>query len=163
MNLGRDRPNNFYGLGQDRPRRDGLGQHRAGPAWAAQRGENYFSPPPPASCMQDAGGENANEKKERKTQGKGCVPGVEEAVAGGAGVAWLVDGGSGRRRCGCSVCSLSLSSLLLVSVLFFSFSFFVFGLVSVFPPACSLSLLSPLSPSVSSKKSPLSLLRSSHL
>ena len=87
---------------------------------------------------------------------KGCVPGVEEAVDGGAAVAWLVDGGSGRWRCGCSVCSLSLSSLLLVSVLFFSFSFFVFGfgfsILFSLSPACSISLRSPLSPSVSSKK-----------
>ena len=74
-----------------------------------------------------------NEKKRKgKEAGEGGVPGVEEAVDGGAAVAWLVDGGSGRRRCGCSVCSLSLFPSPRFGSVFFLFLFLFSVLVSVF-------------------------------
>ena len=86
--LGRTRPNRkfFFSLGQERPRRAGLGQH-----WQPSGGRIIFLPSP-ASCMQHAGGETATKTKEM--QGEGRVPGMEEAVAGGAAVVWLVDGGA---------------------------------------------------------------------
>ena len=82
-------------------------------------------------------------------------------------MAWLVDGGSGRRRCNCfqvlGLLSLSLPfSLFRFSFFFFFFCFrFGFSIHFSLSPACFLSLRSPLSPSVSSKKiPPFSLLRS---
>ena len=103
-----------------------LGQHRAGPAWAAQRGgELFFSPPTRllhATCRR----RKMQTKKRKEKAGGGGVPGVEEAVDGGAAVAWLVDGGSGRRRCGCSVCSLSLFPSPCFGSVFLFFFFFCF-------------------------------------
>ena len=80
-------------------------------------------------------------KNKRKMQGKGCVPGVEVAVDGGAAVAWLVDGGSGRRCC----CFQQWRKILLPP---FSFGFFcsqwlsVLGLVLVFFFLVSVSFFS---------------------
>ena len=92
--------------------------------------------------------------------GKGCVPGVEEAVAGGAAMAWLVDGGSGRCCGGLNGGERDLFSVAFSSVCFsvFGFDFFVFGLVPVFP-SLSLSCVPSLLLSLSSL-SPISLLRS---
>ena len=74
---------------------------------------------------------------------------MEEAVDGGAAVAWLVDGGSGRRRCGCSVCSLSLFPSPCFGSVFLFLFFFVFGfgfsILFSLSPACSLSLFGLLS------------------
>ena len=65
----------------------------------------------------------ANEREETS-------PGVEEAVTGGAAVAWLVDGGSGRCCGGSNGGERDLFSVAFSSVfsLFFGFGFFVFGL-----------------------------------
>ena len=85
--LGRSRPNQkfLFSLGQARPRRARLGQHRAGPATEAQRGGRIIFSSPPSACrtILHAGGDACNKKKCR---GEESVPGVEEAVAGGAAV-----------------------------------------------------------------------------
>ena len=140
VNLGRDRPNNFYGLGQDRPRFVRLGQHRAGPASSPQRGEEliFF---PPASCNQNRGGRRKFTWRGGSSRWRCC---------GGVAVSWL----RGRQRCGCSQAAdrrdfLPLPSSLSFFVFFsfpsllfvFCFLFFCFRFIPFpFPLPCSFSL-----------------------
>ena len=144
MELGRSRPKNFYGLGQERPKRAGLGQHRAGPAIDNPAGGRIIFLPTARLLHATCRRRKMQAKKTKgKTQGKSCVPGVEEAVAGGVA--------RGRRLRAAALrlfpsvrFALSLSSLLLVSVLFFLFCFrFGFSIPFSLSLACSLSLRSP--------------------
>jgi len=90
--LGRPRPNQkfLFSLGQARPRRARLGQHRAGPATEAQRGENYFLLP--AFCMQ-----NNSACRRRRLQQKKMQEGRKCTWRGGGGRWWCC--GGGRWRC----------------------------------------------------------------
>ena len=172
MNLGRDQPNNFFGLGQDRPRRACWARTGpdvpTGPAsgWPSMgspaRGRINFLPPARllhATCRRR---KNVNEKTKRKKAGEGGVPGVEEAVDGGAAVAWLVDGGPGRRRCGEKFLPLPPFFLpfSVASVWFFGFRFrfICFRFIATLPSisfVLSLSSVSSLSPVSPPKKSSL--------
>ena len=69
----------------------------------------------------------ANEEEEE------TLPGVEEVVPGGAAVAWLVNGGSGRRCGGSNDGERDLFSVALFGFFsVFGFGFFVFCFLFVF-------------------------------
>ena len=81
-------------LGQTRPDLN-PGQHRSGP-WEKKKesGEGNYFPLPSLHAERNI----VLHARGQLTTGKEELPGVEEAVAGGAAVSWL----RGRRRCGCS-------------------------------------------------------------
>ena len=137
MNLGRDQPNNFFGLGQDRPRRAGWASIGLAQHGQPSEGENYFSPPrqPPTCNMQEA----KMLKKQKENAGERL-----RTWRGGGGRWWRCGGvASGRRL---RAVALRLFGLLSLSLfpspcfgsVFFLFLFLFSVLVSVFS---SLSLL----------------------
>ena len=148
MNLGRDRPNNFYGLGQDQPRRAGLAQHGQ-----PSGGRIIFLPPARllhATCRR----RNCNQNK-GNAGGRACTW-RGGGVAGGAAVAWLLDGGSGR-CCGGLNGGERDSFLVVFSSVFFSvfgFDFLALGLFLFSPLSRALSLSSSLSPALFPIRSP---------
>ena len=89
--------------------------------------------------------------KNKTMQGKRTLPGVEEAVAGGAAVAWLAYGGSGRCCGGSNGGERDFSAILCFRFVFsgfllvffcFRFQFLCFWFVPALPSlSCVISLL----------------------
>ena len=161
MNLGRDQPNNFFGLGQDRPRRAGwasigLAQHGKPSEGSPARGRINFLPPARllhATCRRR---KKVNEKNEKeKSRGR------RRTWRGGGGRWWRCGGvARGRRpREAALRREVSSSSPFFPSVLssvglvflVFGFDFICFRFIATLPSiSFVLSLSSVSSPSLPS-------------